>query len=141
VDRRFDRIVRAAVRGNQGLELVDPSPFQSRDHSHFVFVDVSDFSKMPAGIQLLVVLALVQVSRGAPPKLTQPEAALCIGDGYIYVFEDPVNATLFAADLANWIEMATATGAVPELHFRTGVHVGEVRCFSPAVLRNKRRAA
>lgn len=95
----------------------------------FVFLDVSDFSKMPSGQQLLVVLALTRLAKQAPPEVTSPEAQLCIGDGYIYVFPRPVAATYFAADLAQRIEKAVADASVPEFHFRVGVHVGPVRCF------------
>src|SRR5262249_19665404 len=93
----------------------------------FVFVDVSDFSKLASGVQLLVVLALVRLSRVSQERVRDAEAQLCIGDGYVYVFEDPVMATFFAVELAKEIEQAVAANAAPDFHFRIGVHAGRVR--------------
>lgn len=96
----------------------------------FVFIDVSDFSKLGSGLQMLVVLSLVRLAEdSALAVMAQPEAKLCIGDGYIYVFKGGVTGTAFAADIANRIEAAVAARSVPEFHFRIGVHEREVRCF------------
>jgi len=97
----------------------------------FVYLDISDFSKMPTGIQLLVVLALVRIANSI--RLDTPnipaEAQLCIGDGYIYVWKTAGDAARFATRLAQEIEAKSGKDSVPEFHFRIGVHVGLVRCF------------
>ena len=55
---------------------------------------------------------------------------LCIGDGYIFVFEDEVLATFFAARLAVMIEHHSAKNLLPiEFHFRMGIHAGPVYRF------------
>lgn len=95
----------------------------------FVFVDVSDFSKMGSGVQLLVVLALIRLAKEVQHAIRPAEAQLCIGDGYIYVFENAAAATFFASCLAFSIEHAVAESVVPDFHFRIGVHAGPVRCF------------
>jgi class 3 adenylate cyclase len=95
----------------------------------FVFVDVSDFSTLPSGIQQLVVLSLIRLARESQENVQEAEAELCIGDGYVYVFKDPVMATFFAAEVAKRIEQEVAANTAPEFHFRIGVHVGQVRCF------------
>ncbi len=62
----------------------------------FVFVDVSDFSKLASGVQLLVVLALIRLAKVTLKVLgVSVEAQLCIGDGYIFVFKSAVTATFF----------------------------------------------
>lgn len=96
---------------------------------NFVYVDVSDFSKMATGLQLLVISALVRLARAIQPRHDTLEAQLCIGDGYIFVFSEPVAATIFAAHMAQKIESDRAQGHIPEFHFRIGVHMGPVRCF------------
>ncbi|HXK20580.1 MAG TPA: adenylate/guanylate cyclase domain-containing protein [Polyangiaceae bacterium] len=96
----------------------------------FVFVDVSDFSKLASGVQLLVVLALIRLAKETQKVVrVSAEAQLCIGDGYIFVFKSAVTATFFASPLALAIEHAVAGGIVPDFHFRIGVHAGLVRCF------------
>jgi class 3 adenylate cyclase len=95
----------------------------------FVFVDVSDFSKLASGVQLLVVLALIRLAADAQKDVRAAEAQLCIGDGYIYVFKDAAAATFFASCLARMIEEAVAGATAPDFHFRIGVHAGLVRCF------------
>jgi hypothetical protein len=58
------------------------------------------------------------------------EAKLCIGDGYIFVFQDALNAVQFAGQLARLIEVMGAKRLLPvEFHFRMGIHTGEVYCF------------
>jgi class 3 adenylate cyclase len=55
---------------------------------------------------------------------------LCIGDGYIFVFRDPTEATYFAAYLAHLIEIRAARDELPvEFHFRIGVHAGHAFTF------------
>ena len=111
-------------------EISDVCRYSSRPIVRaFVYVDISDFSKMPDGIQLLVVLALVRIAEATMHSIGQAEAALCIGDGYIYVWNEAIGATRFAANLANEIERSVAAGAAPDFHFRIGVHVGPVRWF------------
>ena len=58
------------------------------------------------------------------------EAMLCIGDGYIFVFRNAIDATYYASHIANVIERLVAIGGMPvDFHFRMGVHVGRVYCF------------
>jgi len=95
----------------------------------FVYLDISDFSTMPTGVQLLVIQSLLLLSSEAESGVGQAEAQLCIGDGYIYVWDSARGATWFAHRLARGIEAAVAARRVPEFHFRMGVHIGEVLCF------------
>ena len=96
----------------------------------FTYVDISDYSKMPDGLQLLVVHALIQIAEQVANDTGTPtEAKLCIGDGYIYAFDDAVSATRFAANLLRAIEAQVAQRTIPEFHVRIGVHVGRVRWF------------
>ncbi len=103
----------------------------------FVYVDISDFSRMDSGMQLLVVSSFGTLTDPAQwasiPHLTDLqahlEAMMCIGDGYVYVFRDPWRAAYFAAVLAGMIEHYIASKAIPEFHFRMGVHCGPVRLF------------
>jgi hypothetical protein len=75
----------------------------------FVYLDVSDFSKMPAGHQVLVINSIVRAVDNAsywePPAAREAkadlEAQICIGDGYIFVLRDPWKAAFFAAYVAN----------------------------------------
>jgi class 3 adenylate cyclase len=76
-----------------------------------------------------VVLALVRIAEATMESIGQAEAALCIGDGYIYVWNEAIGATRFAANLASEIERSVAAGKAPDFHFRMGVHVGPVRWF------------
>jgi hypothetical protein len=104
----------------------------------FVYLDVSDFSKMPAGHQLLVINSIVRAvetsgywempaARDAKRDLV---AQICIGDGYIFVLRDPWKAAFFAAYLANLIELLAANDALPVVfHFRMGAHTGKVYSF------------
>lgn len=103
----------------------------------FVYLDISDFSQVDALHQAVVIDSLIslvqedqQWSNGRQDWRAGCEAKLCIGDGYIFVFDDPVNATWFAAHLADLIEVSVAHSTLPiDFHFRMGVHVGEVYCF------------
>lgn len=121
----------------------------------FVYVDISDFSKHPAGQQALVINSLIRIAHNdlawTPPRPGQSgsgvrrragwEASLCIGDGYIFVFHDPWDGTLFAAQLARRIETLVAYRSAPPdaptgaprlaaaFHFRMGVHAGPVFRF------------
>jgi class 3 adenylate cyclase len=104
----------------------------------FVYIDVSDFSKLPPGQEVLVINSLVRIVQnsewwqGRARALYKCfEAMLCIGDGFIFAFKPPsVAATYFAAYLAQLVEVAVAKHLVPvDFHFRMGVHVGEVYSF------------
>jgi class 3 adenylate cyclase len=100
----------------------------------FIYLDVSDFSRLPHGEQALVINSIVSVANLATNWISRyvdetHEAMLCIGDGYIFVFDDAVVATFYAAVLADMIEGYIAHGAIVEFHFRMGVHVGRVNCF------------
>jgi class 3 adenylate cyclase len=100
----------------------------------FVCLDISDFSELPAGHQVHVVNALNSIVAGTDWRihgvLENIEARLCIGDGYIFVFQDPILATYFGARLAYAIDEAVANRSVAvEIHFRMGIHRGEVYTF------------
>jgi class 3 adenylate cyclase len=105
----------------------------------FVYADISDFSKFRPGQQVLMVNGLGGLARRhdfwkgdahAEAAVADLEAMLCIGDGYIFVFKDPVHATYFAAHLGSLIELLQAKLLLPvEIHFRMGVHVGPVYYF------------
>ena len=104
----------------------------------FVYLDVSDFSKMPAGHQVLVINSIVHAVRTdkywempvARETRSDISAQMCIGDGYIYVLKDPLKAAFFAAYLANLIEILIANKRLPiDFHFRIGAHVGSVYSF------------
>jgi class 3 adenylate cyclase len=110
----------------------------------FVYLDVSGFSKYPPGQEALIINTLVslvadgkawQHADAAGVRL-DIEAQLCIGDGYIYVFRDPLKATLFASWLAELIQQLVArreqmgVRRLPvAFHFRVGVHYGPVYRF------------
>lgn len=104
----------------------------------FIYLDVSDFSTMPAGHQALVINSIVKIketdSLWRVPALHQSrddvEAMICIGDGYIFVVRDPCKAATFGAYFAHLIELLRAKGALPvDFHFRMGAHVGKVFTF------------
>lgn len=98
----------------------------------FVCLDVSDFSLNLPVHQALVVNRLNEIVRGPGwelPNLTEEqhlEMRLCTGDGYIYVFREPCAATFFGARLAHLLDKSIADNIGPELHYRIGIHVGEV---------------
>jgi hypothetical protein len=98
----------------------------------FVYIDVSDYSKLEPGQQVLVVNSIINILGWTPywdvPEC--PEARMCIGDGFIFVFKNPYHATLFACNLARLIDVSVAKQYVPiELHFRMGIHVEPVYFF------------
>jgi hypothetical protein len=112
----------------------------------FVYLDVSDFSRQKSGHQGLIITAIIglvkqnawwrtSAIRGVNRKSTNPgidtgwEAMLCIGDGYIFAFGDPLSATYFAAYLAQLIESVVAKRIIIDFHFRMGVHIGSVFRF------------
>jgi hypothetical protein len=105
----------------------------------FVYTDISDFSTFPPGRQVLMANGLARIARlgdfwnGDPlaqRALADLETMLCIGDGYIFVFNDSGHATYFAAHLAALIELLGAKSLFPvEIHFRMGVHAGPIYCF------------
>ena len=103
----------------------------------FVYLDVSDFSKTPAGQEVLIMNSLARMlndaghwvghAHGLPEQI---EARLCIGDGYIFVFKESYLAAYFAAYLAHVIELLIARDALSvSFHFRIGVHAGPVYTF------------
>jgi len=99
----------------------------------FVYLDVSDFSKFTTGQQLLVVDYVQRFSEHIfkwdwPEE--SPESTMCIGDGYIYVFERPEAALHFACCMAVLIETVPVRDPLAlEFHFRIGIHHGDVNCF------------
>jgi hypothetical protein len=110
----------------------------------FVYLDISRFSKFPPGQEALIINTLVGLlneprwwSNHEPAEaLNSMEAQLCIGDGYIYVFPDPLKATLFAGWLAELIQQLVprrtamgSRGLAVAFHFRMGVHYGAVYRF------------
>ncbi len=109
----------------------------------FVYVDVSDFSKLRALEQAIVINSLTTLSNDENAwddnawdaglekwAFENIESRLCIGDGYIFVFTRAVKATLFAARLAVKIEQLCAEQEMqPQFHFRIGLHVGPVYHF------------
>lgn len=101
----------------------------------FVYLDISDFSTLPPGHQALIVTSLPtfvsEAQRGRRPEHTgTPEQMICTGDGYIFVFVEPVAAAWFAAQLATEIDYAVAKPKdLVEIHYRMGVHIGEVFPF------------
>ncbi|HXY34250.1 MAG TPA: hypothetical protein VEI07_08485 [Planctomycetaceae bacterium] len=100
----------------------------------FVYLDVSDFSKFAPGQQALVISSIIRIVDQAPYWTADIrrcfEAMLCIGDGYIFVIQDAIQATRFAANLAHVIETVVARGEMPvDFHFRMGVHSGPVYTF------------
>lgn len=103
----------------------------------FVYVDVSGFSTHPIGHQLAIINAINAIANresdwdttGVSEARDAIRASICIGDGYIFVFESPGSATLFAAYFATLIEHRIAHKALIEFHFRISVHTGEVYRF------------
>jgi hypothetical protein len=104
----------------------------------FLYVDVSDFSQRIAAEQALIINTLTTLTRKKEywsGKLEDHaresvEDQLCIGDGYIIVFQHSIDAAYFAARLADKIEEFIAEKElVIHFHFRMGVHVGEVYRF------------
>ncbi len=108
---------------------------------YFVYLDISDFSRQPPGRQVLILNSIVEILkdqsywneslwgilRSAPDRI---EAKLCIGDGYIFVFDDPFLTISFAAAFAYLIEALVANQLVPvSYHFRMSAHVGLVYTF------------
>jgi hypothetical protein len=118
---------------SSGIRRVSSWPIERT----FVYIDVSDFSKERAPQQTYIVKSIVADTndkywsefQGSPPS-KMIEASICIGDGYIFVFNDPLYATAFAGYLACLIEYLVARGELMEdFHFRMGVHTGPVFCF------------
>jgi class 3 adenylate cyclase len=103
----------------------------------FAYFDISDFSKYKPGQEALIINALVGIVNEeqqwtglAKPLFRCYEAMLCIGDGYIFVFKDPLNGVYFASYLAHLVEVLVANKLLPvDFHFRMGVHGGAVYSF------------
>lgn len=120
--------------GNNLLRRVSALPIERT----FAYLDISDFSKNAAGRQALIVNSLVRavnteewwMGQEFPNVFQAFEAMLCIGDGYIFVFEDALIGTYFAAYLAGLLETLVAKKQLPvDFHFRMGVHEGPVYTF------------
>jgi hypothetical protein len=110
----------------------------------FVYLDVFGFSKYAPGQEALIINTLVGLVNlaqlwnyiEANDARNNIEAQLCIGDGYIYVFPDPVKAALFASWFAELIQQlcvrprdARRLPLPLTFHFRIGVHFGDVYRF------------
>jgi hypothetical protein len=104
----------------------------------FVYIDVSEFSQYPPGQQGLIINSLVRTVQSLRDwdheaihrAMSDIEAMICIGDGYIYAFKSPKSASIFAACLAYLIEILVARRSLPVgYHFRMSVHVGPVYSF------------
>jgi class 3 adenylate cyclase len=104
----------------------------------FVYLDVSDFSREPPGRQALIINSIAGLvnnlqfwdRRCATHVQKAFEAMICIGDGYIFVFREPVDGVYFGAWLAQLIEEFVARKWLPvPFHFRMGVHTGRVYSF------------
>ncbi|HEV3168525.1 MAG TPA: hypothetical protein VGZ22_31250 [Isosphaeraceae bacterium] len=101
----------------------------------FVYFDISDYSELLPGYQVLIVNSLVRIVNdpnlwshiAARESKADLEARIFTGDGCIFAFTDPLKASFFAAYLAYLIEWLIAKKRLPvEFHFRMGVHVGPV---------------
>ena len=133
----------ALKRGDEPLSNIFSIPVSGA----FVYLDVSDFSGYPPAQQVLVINTINSIvdyppywdAPGAGEASQSLETRLCIGDGYIFVFKDPLKATFFAAYLAELIQQLSALrermgprGIPIEFHFRMAVHCGPVyRFFDP----------
>ena len=112
---------------------------RGRSSQRFVYIDVSDFSRHKPGTQVHIVSSLVRIVRIDGYWLSGYgryareglESMICIGDGYIYVFRKPSHAVMFAGYLAHLIEHLSAIDRLQgmDIHFRAGVHTGDVYCF------------
>jgi hypothetical protein len=104
----------------------------------FLYLDVSDFSKYPAGHQALIINSIAAITRDQQLwEATHTtflfgkwEAMICTGDGYIFVFNEPAASTYFGGYLAFLIETMVAKRMLPvEFHFRMGINTGPVYTF------------
>lgn len=125
----FDRLTRDIKNPEDPLRAVCS---QSIVRS-FVYFDISDFSKFLPGQQALVISSFVALTNMDILRANdniRREADLCIGDGYIFVFQRPLAAVQFACLLASHVDRISADGSAPvEYHFRMGIHTGEVNMF------------
>lgn len=107
----------------------------------FVYLDISDFSKQLPGQQVLIINSIVAVAQNRahwtveswPEVLASRdsiEAMMCIGDGYIFVLDNPQRTVIFAAALAYLIEVLNAHKITDvTYHFRMSAHIGSVYSF------------
>jgi len=130
------------ARLNEELQLADSDVRKLSswpEEKTFVYFDISDYSKYPAGQQAVIVNSLARMTRKGSELWTSVrgrsamdalEAALCLGDGYVFVLGNPTAGLMFAANLAALVEAARAHGklAVP-FHFRASVHADPVYRF------------
>ena len=105
----------------------------------FVYIDISDFSKQSMQDQAIAISDLGRLLRSTSFKAYQVhvgfdsidslESSLCIGDGYILVYENPYEACFRACLLASLVEALIADSCIIDMHFRIGVHTGPVCRF------------
>jgi hypothetical protein len=106
----------------------------------FVYIDIADYSQSTNGHQALMINSLCYLLNSpvhwrsyddnGSDGLPIMEAKLCIGDGYIFAFDNPFHAANFAANLAAIIIVEDAKERLPiSLHFRIGAHYGPIFYF------------
>lgn len=103
----------------------------------FVYVDISEFSTFDSGYEVMLINTLATIVHSqkwwnyswAYNCFEKFEAELCIGDGFIYVFDAPDVAVYFSGYLANLVDVLGAKAIIPELHYRMGIHSGMTFCF------------
>lgn len=103
----------------------------------FGYFDISDFSTYPPGQQALILRSLITLMESARWNRGPHAHAgkhlvdrICIGDGYILVFDDAKWGAVYAALFAEMIQASVDGQQLPvSFHFRAGVHVGPVLCF------------
>ncbi|HYG77126.1 MAG TPA: adenylate/guanylate cyclase domain-containing protein [Planctomycetota bacterium] len=123
-DELLSEINRLLNRPSSDVRRISSLPIERT----FVYVDISDFSRNTPILQALIINSMIDLVRLHGGD--RIEARMCIGDGYIYVFEESWRAALFGTLLARAIQGNVALGNVPEtFHFRIGIHCGEVFCF------------
>jgi len=105
----------------------------------FVYVDISDFSRHTPMQQSMLIRSLLETVESprfrdeysrSIAHFDDREDAICIGDGYIYVFKNALSASWFAASLAAVLRTRAARKDLPiEVHFRIGLNHGPVYHF------------
>ena len=73
----------------------------------FVYLDIAGFTHYPPGHQALIIKSVTTLihNKEVFENLHESfEEMLCIGDGYIFAFDDPLTATMFSARLAYVID-------------------------------------
>jgi hypothetical protein len=104
----------------------------------FFCFDITDFTDYESKEQLQIIESLIKIFQGSKfqnecreryERIILPEAQLCIGDGYIFVFKDVLSAVWYAACLAAHVEHASVEKELFPFFFRGGVHWGQVYSF------------